>query len=161
MQHYLWQNRDVLLQRNQGSSSEYTMSSQLNAQWVVQRWLQVGHVHPGPGHADTHTRTYRRKVNTIQEQNWTKMTASNVACTYQNPSRAPVCGCWWLQVWPAVACLLAPPLEASGGRRSRRCDLRCCCKRRTGTVRVALASLRLLDLPLFPPCFGWKFAQNN
>lgn len=34
-------------------------------------------------------------------------------------------------------------------------------KRRTDTVRVALASLRLLDLPLFPPCVGGKSAQNN
>lgn len=48
MQLYLCQDIDVCLKRSQRISSEDSMSGQLHPQRVVQRRLQVRHVHPWP-----------------------------------------------------------------------------------------------------------------
>lgn len=133
---YLCQDRDVLLQRNQSISSDDSMSSQFHTQRVVQCWLQVCHVHPGPGH----TITCKHHVNKLWMSPETESCAACVLHTCWRVSRAPLC-CWWGGLcWPTEASLTAPPLAASGGRKSRKYEPQCCWGRE-GQVRRTLRSL--------------------
>lgn len=51
---YLCQDSNKLLERVQSFIFNHSVSSHLHTQGVVQRWLQVGHIHPGPGCRMTH-----------------------------------------------------------------------------------------------------------
>ncbi len=77
---YLCQDRDVLLERNQGFSFDDSMSSHLHTQRVVQRWLQVCHVHPGPGHAITQSHANIMSGNNKNEQKETVL--RSMFCSY-------------------------------------------------------------------------------
>lgn len=133
---YLCQDRDELLERSQGLPFDDSMSSQLHTQRVVQRWLQVCHVHPGPGHTITHCMS----TNNKDEQTERRISA---AFTCWRVSRAPLC-CWWGPLhWSVEASLNAPPPAASGGRKSRKPEPQCCCGRK-GQVRPTLRSLIMI-----------------
>ena len=131
---YLCQDRDELLERGQGLPFDDSMRSQLHTQRVVQRWLQVCHVHPGTGHTITHT-----SCQQIVKEKQTERRIS-AAFTCWRVSRTPPC-CWCGPPnWSAEASLNAPPPAASGGRKSRKPEPQCCCGRE-GQVRLTLRSL--------------------